>query len=45
MGDNERAFQAVRLNPRMGMKFDEVESHRVGRRDKHAGDRGAGRKS
>jgi L-lactate dehydrogenase (cytochrome) len=25
MGDNERAFQAVRLNPHMGMKFDEVD--------------------
>jgi isopentenyl diphosphate isomerase/L-lactate dehydrogenase-like FMN-dependent dehydrogenase len=25
MGDNERAFQAVRLNPRMGVKFDVVD--------------------
>jgi hypothetical protein len=25
MADNVRAFQAVRLNPRMGVKFDEVD--------------------
>src|SRR6476620_573334 len=24
MGDNERAFQAVRLNPRMGVRFGDV---------------------
>ena len=47
MGDNERAFQAVRLNPRMGVKFDDVNMKVTvsRRRDKHAGDSGACRKS